>query len=89
MTVLGSYTKTLQPTADESFKQHTGSFSVRFKKHKKLVFNTNSLTTNGLAEIAPPLWLVYYFYLGVTDENVDATLDYGARVACTTYYKDT
>jgi len=84
--ILGSYTKTLTPSLQVPYQQHTGKFNI--KLNKKLTYIHNGSTSAYPYQVIPTIFLVYYFYTGFTSTAEAPELDYQVRVRGSQYYKD-
>jgi len=86
-TVLGHHKRTIQCTEDRKIASHNGIAKFNLK-NKKMVFNSNSLSINGVGEIVPAIYLVTYFYHGIKPEFLNTNVQFGVRQAVSLYYKD-
>jgi len=86
--ILGAYSKTLMPTLEAPFRQFTGKFNVKLK-NKKLTYIHNGPFSAFPYQVIPGIFLVYYFYTGITSDALTEKIDYQVRVRTAQYYLDT
>jgi len=85
--VLGHHSRRLQPDCCKRLVSTRGIAKFPMK-NVKMVFQSNSTDLNGIAEITPQIYLVTYFYTGITPTGLSINLDFGVRKMMSIYYKD-